>query len=155
MAAFKNHCTFGFWKAALMKDEVLRDNARREDSMGHLGRLTALADLPADRQILAWLREAMTLNEQGAKLPRVPKVAKAEPPTPPAFATALQADRAAAATFSALSPSCRRDYLEWITEAKTDTTRKRRIQQSIEWLREGKRRNWKYETKPAGSPATS
>lgn len=149
MAAFKNHCTFGFWKAALMQDEVLRENARREDAMGHLGRITALSDLPSDAQILAWLREAMTLNEQGAKLPRAKKVEKPEAALPAALAEALAGDAGAQATFAAFSPSCRREYVEWIAEAKTEATRSKRIQQALEWLRQGKRRNWKYESKAA------
>ena len=151
MSAFKGHCTFGFWKAALMRDEVLRENARREDSMGNLGRITRLADLPDDAQIIAWIREAMVLNDQGAKLPRAAKAAKPDIAIPTEFSDALAADAAAQRTFDALSPSCRREYLEWISEAKTAPTRHKRITQSIEWLREGKRRNWKYESCSADS----
>ena len=134
-----------------MRDEVLRENARREDSMGNLGRITGLSDLPDDAQIIAWNREAMVLNDQGAKLPRAAKAAKPDIAIPTEFSDALAADAAAQRTFDALSPSCRREYLEWISEAKTAPTRHKRITQSIEWLREGKRRNWKYESCSADS----
>jgi hypothetical protein len=62
----------------------------------------------------------------------------------PELKTALAKNRKARETFEGFSPSHRREYVEWIAEAKGDDTRKRRIATAIEWLSEGKPRNWKY-----------
>ncbi len=144
MASFKQHCAFGFWKASLMKDKALMGNAKGETAMGHLGRITSLEDLPSDKQLLAWIREAMKLNEQVIKVKKQ-TVQKAELPVPEEFQVMLKKNKAASATFVAFSAACRREYLDWISEAKTQTTRDKRMAQAIEWLAEGKKRNWKYQ----------
>lgn len=145
MAAFKAHCAFGFWKAALMKNaSYLKQN--QEDSMGHLGRITSLMDLPGDRQIKSMIEEAMVLNETGATLPSdKKKKEKKAIPIPELLLKKFEKAGKAASTFYAFSPSQQREYLEWITEAKTEATRLKRVEQTIEWLKDGKRRNLKYE----------
>jgi len=145
MAAFKQHCAFGFWKASLMKDKTLTKNAESESAMGHYGKITTLKDLPSDRKIIAHIKEAMMLNEKGVKLP--PKKAakeKKEIVVPDYFLKQLQKNKKAFTTFQDFSPSHKREYVEWITEAKTDETKNRRMETAIEWLSQGKPRNWKY-----------
>jgi len=143
MASFKRHCAFGFWKASLMKDKTLVENAKSESAMGHLGNITSLKDLPSDKKMIAYIKEAMKLNESGAKVEK-PKMAKKEIPMPDYFGRALSKNKKAKKAFDDFSPSHRREYLEWITEAKTEVTRKKRMTKALEWLEEGKARNWKY-----------
>lgn len=148
MAAFKQHCAFGFWKAVLMKDHVLTDNARSEISMGHLGRITSVKDLPSDKKIIAWIKEAMQLTDKGVKLPAKTKtVVKKEVVIPDYLSKALSKNKKAAQTFENFAYSHRKEYLEWITEAKTEETRDRRMATALEWLSEGKSRSWKYARK--------
>ena len=145
MASFKQHCAFGFWKASLMKDKTLTKNAESESAMGHYGKITSLKDLPPDKKIIAHIKEAMMLNEKGIKLP--PKkvtTAKKEIIVPDYFLKQLKKNKKAFATFHSFSPSHKREYVEWIIEAKTDETKNRRIESAIEWMSEGKSRNWKY-----------
>lgn len=143
MAAFKEHCAFGFWKTALMKDakEMIGKN---EYAMGHLGKITNLKDLPSDKKITDWVKEAVKLNDENIKVQKKKPVPKKEIGIPVAFEKELNKNKAAATTFKNFSPSHRYAYLEWITEAKTDETKNKRIAQTIEWLAEGKSRNWKY-----------
>lgn len=143
MAAFKQHCAFGFWKAALMKDKSLLENAKQEAAMGHLGKITSLKDLPPDKKIIAYIKEAMKLNEAGIKVQKIIKP-KADIPLPDDFNLLLKKNKKAGAVFQAFSPSCRREYLEWIVDAKAEATRIKRMTQAIEWMAEGKKRNWKY-----------
>lgn len=143
MASFKQHCSFGFWKAALMSDPTLMENAKGETAMGHLGRITSLKDLPSDRILLGYIKEAMKLNEDGVKV--VKKVVARKPiEVPSYFKKALASNKKAKAVFDAFPPSHKREYLQWITEAKTIPTRDKRIEQALEWIAEGKQRNWKY-----------
>jgi len=145
MAAFKQHCAFGFWKASLMKEKKLMQNAKSELAMGHLGRITSLKDLPADKVLLSYIKDAKKLNDDDVKLPvkKASKVKK-EIIVPVYFLKALKQNKKALITFEKFSPSHKRDYIEWITEAKTEETRKKRIITAIEWLAEGKPRNWKH-----------
>lgn len=143
MAAFKKHCTFGFWKAALMKDKTLIKNAKSETSMGHLGRITSLKDLPSDKIIIAYIKEAARLNDAGAKVVKK-KVEPKELIVPPYFIKALKTNKAALKTFGGFSYSNKKEYVEWITEAKTEATRDKRMETALEWMAEGKIRNWKY-----------
>jgi len=148
MAAFKQHAVFGFWKAALMKDPVLVETARSEVAMGHLGRLTSLKDLPPDKKITAWIKEAMVLNEKGIKLPPKEKtVEKKEIITPEELKKALAKNKKVLQIFEAFSYSHKKEYVEWITEAKTEETRNKRIANAIEMIAEGKSKNWKYAKK--------
>jgi len=147
MAAFKQHAVFGFWKASLMKDPVLVENAKSEVAMGHLGRLTSLKDLPSDKKILAWIKEAMTLTDKGIKLVKTKPTEKKELVVPDHFKKALSKNKKAAATFNKFPPSHKKEYVQWITEAKTEETRNSRMATALEWMAEGKTRLWKYERK--------
>jgi uncharacterized protein YdeI (YjbR/CyaY-like superfamily) len=145
MASFKKHCAFGFWKASLMKDKTLIANAESESAMGHYGKITSLKDLPSDKKIIAHINEAMMLNEKGVKLPaKNVKAVNKETLVPDYFLKQLKKNKKAFTTFEKFSPSHKREYIEWITEAKTDETKNRRMQTAIEWMIDGKSRNWKY-----------
>jgi uncharacterized protein YdeI (YjbR/CyaY-like superfamily) len=139
MAAFKEHCTFGFWKGSL----IVQDSGSTA-AMGQFGRITNVADLPPKTVLKRYIRQAMKLNESGVKAQRVTKK-KPDIPVPDDFASALSRNSKAKAAFEAFSPSHRREYLEWITEAKTEATREKRMRTAIEWMSEGKSRNWKYQ----------
>jgi uncharacterized protein YdeI (YjbR/CyaY-like superfamily) len=144
MASFKEHCAFGFWKAALLKDKDDILHLAERNSMGHLDKLVSLKDLPSDRIIIAYLKEAALLNKNGVKLDRPKSAPKKELPMPKPLAAALKKNKKASAVFEAFSPSNKREYLEWIIEAKTEETLNKRLATTIEWLEEGKSRNWKY-----------
>jgi len=145
MAAFKQHCAFGFWKAALIKYKKLMENAKSESAMGHLGRITSLNDLPSDKVLMAYIKEAKKLNDDDVKLPIKPVAKeKKELVVPNYIQKALKKNKPALKIFEGFSPSHKREYVEWITEAKTEETRNKRIATTIEWLSEGKPRNWKY-----------
>jgi uncharacterized protein YdeI (YjbR/CyaY-like superfamily) len=143
MASFKQHCAFSFWKASLMKDP--ENILRTDEAMGHLGKITSLNDLPSDRIMLAYIREAARLNDEGLKTQRTKPAAKKPVRVPSDLAAALKRNRKALETFERFPPSHKREYIEWITEAKKAETRKKRVATTIEWLAEGKSRNWKYE----------
>lgn len=145
MAAFKQHCSFGFWKATLMKDDKQLLNRVGNTDMGYFDKITSLEDIPADKIILAYIKEAMRLNEEGVKLPVKPKTATKKEVEPPAdLMAALKKNKAALKTFESFSPSHKREYIEWITEAKTEATRTKRLETAVEWMAEGKGRHWKY-----------
>ena len=141
MAAFKKHATFGFWK----HDLVIGADATSREAMGSFGRLTSLDQLPTKREFSKWMKRAMKLNEDGVAAPREKSSTKKPIRLHPLFKAALGKNAKAAAAFDSFPPSCRREYVEWIAEAKKDDTRQRRIATAIEWLAQGKRRNWKYE----------
>ncbi len=142
MAAFKQHAVFGFWKGELIGG--IRTPAAG-GAMGHLGRLARLDDVPASGDLIAQIHEAMRLNEAGIVVPtRARNAPRPAAPVPPGLAAALRGDARAKAAFEAFSPSQRREYCEWIAEAKREETRARRVSDAIEWLRQGKPRNWKY-----------
>jgi len=144
VASFKEHCSFGFWKASLMKDKILVENAKSEVAMGNLGRITSLKDLPPDKKIIGWIKKAMKLNEEGKKVVKAKPFAKKELTIPSFITTAVKKNIKAWATFEILSPSGKKEYVDWITEAKTEETKNSRLKQAIEWMVEGKPRNWKY-----------
>ena len=141
MASFKAHVAFGFWKGAL----VLGNDGKEKAAMGQFGRITKLDDLPADRTLKSLVKKAMKLNEAGAKVPRPLKHPKPPVVAPDDLAAALKRNKKAQATYDAFPPGHKRDYVEWITEAKRPETRRRRLASTIEWLAQGKSRNWKYE----------
>ena len=146
LASFKQHCAFGFWKAALMTDaKQMKEN--NKGAMGVLGKLTSLQDLPQDSQIKTWIKEAASLNTDGVKAPEKKTKEKKEIEMPESFKKALSKNKKASATYEGFSPSHKYEYLEWITEAKTEDTRNKRIDTAIEWLTEGKSRHWKYQKK--------
>jgi uncharacterized protein YdeI (YjbR/CyaY-like superfamily) len=140
-AAFKQHATFGFWKHSLLElDEQFENTA-----MGSFGRLTSKTDLPADDVIIKLVQKAVELNEKGIKVEKKKPAAKKELVVPDYLTAALKKNKAAQKTFENFPYSCKKEYVEWITEAKTEPTREKRLATTIEWLSEGKRRNWKYE----------
>jgi uncharacterized protein YdeI (YjbR/CyaY-like superfamily) len=147
MAAFKAHCAFGFWNPTVVS------TGREKEAMGHYGRIASVADLPPKREFLPLVRRAALANASGEKRPRVTKHPRKPAPTMPAdFRAALAKNAKAKKTYDAFSPSHQREYLEWITEAKQESTRERRLATSIEWLTEGKSRMWRYQT-PKSDPA--
>ena len=140
MAAFKQHAALNFWRG-----QEIGDGSPKAGAMGQFGRLTTVSDLPPDDQLDAMLREAAALAAT-APAPRKTKHApKPAPEMHPEFAAALAKASKAKAVLDGLPPSAQRDYLEWISEAKQDATRAKRIATAIEWLAEGKRRHWKYQ----------
>ncbi len=144
MAAFRQHCAVIFWKAALLEDKMKLLDTVGKTGMGHLGKLTSLEEMPADKLLAAYLKEADKLNKENVKV-APPKAGKPQTlKTPPELAAALKKNKAAAKTFDAFSYTNKKDYIEWITEAKTDATRQKRLDTAIEWMAEGKIRNWKY-----------
>jgi len=144
-AGFKQHVGLVLWKAKLLKDPkgvVLSS----PDSVMGTGKFTSVRELPPDKVIVGLIKQAVKLNEQGVKTPgRGAEANRAIPKTPPDLAAALKKNAEAAATFKTFTPSCKREYVEWITEAKQDATRQRRIVQAIAWMAAGKSRNWKYQ----------
>jgi uncharacterized protein YdeI (YjbR/CyaY-like superfamily) len=140
MAAFKGHCAFGFWKGTVLA-EKLGDPALSDDSaMGQFGRIAALSDLPDEKTLIRYVRAAAALNDQGGKTARKPRTErKAELETPEDLLAALKKNKQALAAFEGFSPSHKREYVEWLTEA----TCQRRLAQAVEWMAEGKSRNWK------------
>ncbi len=146
MASFKQHCSFGFWKAALMKDYDKLFSTVGETAMGHFGKLSKLSDLPSDKVLVAYIKEAAELNEEGISIKKKPvSAAKKELKVPSYFTAVLKKNKKAQTTFDNFNYSHKKDYIEWITEAKTEETRNKRMATTLEWLREGKARNWKYE----------
>jgi uncharacterized protein YdeI (YjbR/CyaY-like superfamily) len=140
MAAFKEHAAFGLWKGSLVLGR-----GKEADAMGQFGRITTLADLPSKSVLAGYIRKAAALNDAGVKVERKPR--RAAPKVlrvPPELAAALKRNKKAQATFDGFSPSQKREYVEWIAEAKSDDTRARRLQTAIECMAEGKSRNWKY-----------
>ena len=138
MAAFKEHCAVNFWKGSL----IIEDPS--DEGMGQLGRITSLRDLPPKKTLTAWVKKAGKLNDEGIKVPRAPRTKKAAVKVPPDLEKALAGNARARAAFERFSPSHRREYVEWIEEAKRAETRARRVATALEWLAEGKPRNWKY-----------
>ena len=142
MAAFNHHCTFGFWKGEL----IFGTRAAAAEAMGQFGRITSLADLPGDKILMRYIKKAVELNDAGVKKPAPPKPkGKRELVVPDYFLAALRKSKKALATFEAFSYSHKKEYMEWITEAKREETRTQRIQTALEWLAQGKSRNWKYQ----------
>ncbi|MBL7849951.1 MAG: YdeI/OmpD-associated family protein [Cyclobacteriaceae bacterium] len=146
MASFKKHCVFGFWKAKLMASYTKELQPIGETAMGHLGKITSLKDLPSDAKLRKYIKEAARLNETGARIERGTAAAtKKRLSVPSDFRKALSQNPKAKTAFDAFSHSQKKDYIDWVTGAKTEMTRNKRMATSIEWLAAGKGRNWKYE----------
>lgn len=143
MAAFKEHCAFGFWKESLVFD---RSESEEKTAMGSFGCIRSLADLPSEKKLISYVKKAAALNDAGIKAP-----SRAEPkkkdaiPAPDYFRAALKKNAKARKTFDGFAPSKQREYLEWVTGAKREETRNERLATSIAWLAEGKSRHWKYQ----------
>jgi uncharacterized protein YdeI (YjbR/CyaY-like superfamily) len=146
IAAFKAHCSFNLWggevAAAMRKDGVLSS-----DGMGKLGKIASVKDLPSNKTMMGYIKQAAAFIDAGGKtMPkRTKKVEKAEAEVPEELAAALKKNKAAGLTFAAFSPGARREYVDWIVEAKRAETREKRVAQAVEWMAEGKQRNWKYQ----------
>jgi uncharacterized protein YdeI (YjbR/CyaY-like superfamily) len=144
MAAFKEHCAFGFWKESLILN---RDQSGERSGMGSFGLIKSLRDLPSEKTLIAYVKKAAALNDAGIKVPGRTQPKKREPlALPDDFSAALKKNAKARKTFEEFAPSKRREYIEWVTEAKREETRKERLGTSIKWLSEGKPRHWKYMT---------
>jgi uncharacterized protein YdeI (YjbR/CyaY-like superfamily) len=144
MTAFKQHVSYGFWKADLMTDPA---GILRRAGKARAARLKAASveDLPADSVLIQYIEEAVDLNQRGVKVSRTQPDSKREKLTIPDDLAAALAENAKARTcFADLSYGRRKDYVEWITEAKREATRRKRLATALEWLAEGKPRNWKY-----------
>jgi len=145
MAAFKQHCAFGFWKSRLILAKDSKVDALREEAMGQFGRITSVEDLPTNKVILTQIKEAVRLNDEGIKVPERPKSkVKKELVVPGCLTAALKKSKKALATFEDFSYSHKKEYIEWITEAKRLETQQQRLATTIAWLEEGKSRHWKY-----------
>jgi hypothetical protein len=143
MAAFKAHCAFGFWHAQMRA--LGGDTSGGEPAMGQFGRLTKLGDLPKDAALKALIRKAAALNESGIKVPRAAKPKPRSPLAPPDdLVAALRRKKGAWTIFQAMSPSHQREYIEWLVEAKREETRSKRLATAIEWIAQGKSKEWKY-----------
>ena len=141
MASFKQHSAFGFWKQSLMEKDAF---PAEKTAMGSFGRITSLKDLPEDKVMIGLVHQAVELNEKGVKAAKKP-VTRKELAVPDDLTSAFKKDKKAKTVFDAFSYSNQKEYVEWITEAKTEATRNKRLATTIEWLAEGKSRNWKYE----------
>lgn len=145
VSAHKRHINLIFWKASIMADPERLFPGGTASAMNPI-RITSAADMPSDKVLLSYIREAIKLNEDGAKLPaRKRSAPKNEPPVPPELAAALKSSEPARAAFEAFRPSHRREYIVWIADAKRPETRARRAAQAIEWIAKGSTRNWMYE----------
>jgi uncharacterized protein YdeI (YjbR/CyaY-like superfamily) len=165
MGAFKQHATFGFWQGASV---VGASPERSREAMGQFGRLTKVGDLPGKRELSKLLKQAMALiDARGKKTAGKPAANKApagrtatsdvpasktRAPKPPVvipddLAAAFKKNAKARATYAAFPVSQQREYVEWIESAKREQTRSSRVAQAVEWMAEGKIRNWKYVAK--------
>ena len=140
-ASFKKHCALVLWPGKYI---VGTDAARTRTAMGHFGKITAVKDLPPKRELIGYLKEAAKLNEQGVKVRTTAKTKKTTIPTPADLAAGLKKSARTRTEWTAFSPSARREYVEWITEAKRPETRAERLKTTLSWVKEGKQRNWKY-----------
>ncbi len=146
MAAFKHHCTFGFWKHRLLAQRVKGLPARGAEAMGQFGRLSSVTDLPDEQTLIRLVKEAALLNDLGLKPKKTvaPKKDRALA-IPGYFLNAVRGNRKARAAFEGGSYTFRKEYVAWVTDAKTDETRDRRLKTAIEWMAQGKSRHWRYE----------
>lgn len=141
MSAFKQHCAFGFWKGELVFD----GRPAQRDAMGHFGRITSIGDLPSEKTLAGYVKKAMKLNDERVPAPHIAKRGRRPALEPPEeLLAALKKNKKAQSIFTSLSPSHAREYIEWITEAKTGATREKRLATAVEWMAEGKPHNWKY-----------
>jgi uncharacterized protein YdeI (YjbR/CyaY-like superfamily) len=147
MASFKAHCALGFWKTKLLNDpnHYLSPRASQGgEAMGNFGKVKNIEDLPPNKIILDFIKQAKKLNDDGVKLP--PRTKKMSKPlvVPTYISAAIKSNKKALSTFNAFSPSNKKEYVQWVTEAKTEATREKRLKTALKWMAEGKIRNWKY-----------
>ena len=144
MASFKSHCASGFWKASIMKDRYGMMSQGGESAMGQFGKIAAMSDLPKDKILIEYIKEAMRLNDEGITVPTKPKMEKKELDIPAYFLEAVSKNKKALQTFENFSYTNRKEYVEWVAEAKSEESREKRLRTTVEWLEQGKPRNWKY-----------
>jgi uncharacterized protein YdeI (YjbR/CyaY-like superfamily) len=145
MASFHSHSAFVFRLGSMMKDpRGLMQTTGEKTGMGHFGRIKDVKDLPTEKVLIQYIKEAMSLTEMGVKVPKAKASARKELVVPDDFIKVLKKNKMAYANFQDFTYSNKKEYVEWITEAKTSETRDKRIATSVEWLEEGKARNWKY-----------
>jgi uncharacterized protein YdeI (YjbR/CyaY-like superfamily) len=145
MASFKQHCAFGFWLGSKMKDpHKILNTGQDKTAMGHLGQIRSIKDLPSDKIMLAYIKEAMALIDKAVKLTKAEPAAKKSLKVPSYFTNALKKNKKALNTFESFNYTNKKEYVEWVTEAKTETTRNSRLETAIEWMAQGKIRHWKY-----------
>lgn len=150
MASFKAHCAFFFWKAPLLDDPegyLQKRAAEGGSAMGNFGKITSLSELPPEKVIIGFVKQSMQLNEKGIKVPRKKAALVKEPEVPVDLSALLKKNKVARQTFDAFPPSHRKEYIEWINEAKTEATRMKRTLATFELLKAGKSLNWKYQSK--------
>ena len=146
VSAMKSYVMFNLWKGELIPELKALYDQRPDAPFGPLGRLVSMDDLPPDDTLIKWIKAAADLNQRGVKLPqRTRDVKREEVVTPDDLIAGLEQNEAARQQYESFSDSKRREYVEWITEAKTDSTRHKRLLQAVEWIAEGKSRNWKYQ----------
>lgn len=146
MASFKQHCAFTFWKAALLDEKSKLEIGEGRSAMGHIGKITSVKDLPSDKIMITMIKQAMKLNDEGVKIKKTTnKVSEEEATAPDYFLKAIAKNKKAQKHFYDFPNGQKKEYIVWITEAKTEETRNKRMATAIEWISEGKRRNWKYE----------
>ncbi|MEG9437063.1 YdeI/OmpD-associated family protein [Edaphobacter sp. HDX4] len=144
LAAFKAHCSFGLFGAAMR--DLLKKDGFDSDGMGSLGKIATARDLPTDKVLTGYIRQAAAFIDEGSKTMTRPRMAaKPAPEIPVELAAALKKNKVAQKVFDGFSVSCQREYTEWIAEAKRAETKEKRIVQAVEWIAEGKQRNWKYQ----------
>ena len=148
IAAFKAHCSFGLWGTEIA-GALREEGVAQGEGMGTFGKIESVDDLPARKKLVGYVRLAAKAIDDGERTKAYsrPRVAKPETEVPDALtaALALKKNNAAAKRFEAMSAGCRREYCEWIAEAKREATREKRVAEAVEWIAEGKTRNWKYE----------
>ena len=146
ISAFKAHCSFGLWGTEIAR-KLLADGVASSEGMGTFGKITTLDDLPPRSKLVGYVKLAANKIATGerTKAWSRPRVAKPEPKVPPSSKAALKQHKAAAKKFAALTPGCRREYCNWIAEAKREETRFKRAATAVPWIAEGKNLNWKYE----------
>ena len=137
MAAFSQHCVFGFWKGALLFGK------ENKGAMGHFGRLMSIKDLPSDKEMIGYIKKAAELNERGVQKKRTPRGTQ-KVTVPADLKAALAKNAKARRTFENFSYSHKKEYVDWITDAKRDETRQRRLKTAMQWLAKGKVQNWRY-----------
>ena len=135
LGSFKAHAAF-----------IIHGDGRQGEAMGQYGKLASLADLPDEAALIAKLHDARDRLTSGAKQPKLKSPPREKLQMPDEFAEALAQNPQASVTYDGFAASHQRDYLEWVTEAKRPETRSKRIAQAVEWLAEGKKRHWKYES---------
>jgi uncharacterized protein YdeI (YjbR/CyaY-like superfamily) len=137
MGSFKQHAVFGFWKGKLLFGN------ENKGAMGHFGRLMSIKDLPGDKEMIGYIKKAAELNERGVRRKR-PARGKQKVTVPPDLKAALAKNAKAKKAFENFSYSHRKEYVDWITGAKRDETRTKRLKTAVQWLSKGKPQNWRY-----------